>query len=167
MAKKITDLPSYMQAAYVGQPSPLAGAQLIFLNELTEMLSELMTAIQAISSNGNQNEDIKPVMAELSANIRKSMADLGNAVNGSKAKEVSFGPVTKAMDVLIKQGANTGMQQMMSLTREMDRLIASNSEIIEQLKNMAKPKTWKFDIVRESLTGRITGVTAVSTSKGE
>jgi hypothetical protein len=160
--KSVEKLPQYMQGAYGSQPSPIAGAQLIFLNELTEMLGELMTAIQAISSNGNQREDIKPIMSELSINIQKSMTDLKGAVKDSKPKPVSFGPVTKAIDILVKQGGNIGIQQMMSLTKEMDRLIASNNEIIEQLRQMARPKIWEFNINRDSLDGHPVSVTAKS-----
>lgn len=185
MPKKVKELPQYMQFAYGAQPSPMAGAQLVFLNELTEMVDELKTAIQSIdgtrnheeikagvqevaraiqSVNINQNkEEISGMIAELNAQIQQSMTGMIEAMKKSQPKMPDFDKLTTSLKSLTISGGKgqTGheiIESNMNIILRLDALIG-------RIEKLSKPKEWEFDIQRDSLYGHIVSVTAKQKTK--
>lgn len=155
MPKQIKDTPQYMQFAYGAQPSPLAGAQLIFLNELLEVLEEFKTVARETKS-----DDLTPAVAALSDQIRQSVNEIKQAIAAAKPKAQSLAPITKGLKALADRPTNAA--EMARLSAALDALLSSSNAVLDQLQDMAKPRKWTFDINRDALHGHIVSVTAQS-----
>ena len=155
MAKKIKDLPKHMQYTYGAQPSPIAGAQLIFLNEMTEMLEELRTEVSKIS----EAKDLSPAFDSLSSQFKQSISELSAIVKANKPKAQSLSPVTKALKALNDRPSSIGSIE--NLSARLQTLIDTEAQVLAQLKEMDRPKRWRFEINRDNLKGHIIDVVAI------
>ena len=161
MAKTLKDTPQYMQFAYGAQPSPLAGAQLIFLNELIEILDEFKT----VTREHARAQDLGPEFDKLAAEFRQVAAQLSADIKASRPKAPSMAGVTTQLKKLVKQSEQYAAGAGKERAGHAAQILESNQAIIAALQKIARPREWTFEINRDSLHGHIVSVTATSNIK--
>jgi hypothetical protein len=109
-----------------------------------------------------ESQDITPMIGEMSAQIRDSIAGLGEVVKASKPK-ISMSSVTKSLKALqdsSETGSVASQESRAALGAKIDALISQQAKVAQILSEMAQPKVWDFDIQRDNLNGHIVSVTA-------
>jgi len=162
--QKIKNLPQHAQFAYGAQPSPISGAMLVFLNELSEMIGELQTSINALVAE-KDNAGFMQAMGEIGDRISQSMTDLSATVKANQPKPPNMAGITKALNDMAASAELSGNRNLRQLLEANGNIIIRMDALIGRIEALSRPKTWNFDIKRDNLDGHIIGVTATSKTK--